>query len=327
MTRTMTTRSAALALGVIVTITAAAPARACDTTELAAILNWSAAPRLAAVGLEDPQGKPSESPDAVEAPAPEAPRARRAPRVWTITPPAAPVAPAPPVAPRQMAPSRVLPRGWFGFGLQCDECSANMQPSDSVAVWAFATRPRIYSVEPGSPAAKAGLLRGDEITHIDGVSILSEEGGRRFSLTRPGQTVRWTLLREGALRHAMAVAQDRPERRPERLAAEQRRRQMEQLRAESHRISQIEDLSRLRAEIERLNERIARIQLETPRPQPVARRAPAPQRPLRYAGVIGATEVEVRSPASVVVSEGDNKDELIINIGESVIVIRKSEKK
>lgn len=325
MTRTETLRNAALALGVFAAI-AAAPARACDTTEPAAILMGSAAPLLLAVGLEDPQGKPAEPPDAVEAPAPEAPRARRAPRVWTLTTPT-PVAPAPPVAPRQMAPSRVLPRGWFGFGLQCDECSANMQPNDSVAVWVFGTRPRIYSVEPGSPAAKAGLMRGDEITHIDGVSILSEEGGRRFSLTRPGQTVRWTLLREGALRHAMAVAQERPERRPERAADDERRRQMAQLRAESQRLSQIQDLSRLRSEIERLNERIARIQLEAPRSQPVPRRAPVAQRPLRYAGVIGATEVEVRSPASVVVSEDENKDELIINIGESVIVIRKSEKK
>jgi hypothetical protein len=307
---------AALAFGVIAAIAATPVAHACDATE---------SPEAMAAAFEEPQGKPSEPPDAVEAPAPEAPRARRAPRVWSITPPVAPV-PAAPVAPRQMAPSRVLPRGWFGFAMQCDECSAIMQPSDSVAVWVFETRPRIYSVEPGSPAAKAGLLRGDEITHIDGVSILTEEGGRRFSMTRPGQRVRWTVLREGAPRQALALAQVRPERRPEQVAAEERAKKMAELRLESRRLGQIQDLDRLRAEIERLNERIADLQLDTPRPS-LLRRAPAAPRPLRYAGVIGATEVEVRGPSSVVVSAGEDQDELVINIGESVIVIRKSAKK
>ena len=47
-----------------------------------------------------------------------------------------------------------------------------------------------------------------------------------------------------------------------------------------------------------------------------------PARRLRYAGVIGGTEVEVRGPGSVIVSENDGKDELVISTGESVVVIR-----
>ena len=47
-----------------------------------------------------------------------------------------------------------------------------------------------------------------------------------------------------------------------------------------------------------------------------------PVRRLRYAGVIGGTEVEVRGPGSVIVSESDARNELVINTGEAVVVIR-----
>ena len=61
-----------------------------------------------------------------------------------------------------------------------------------------------------SPAARAGLRRGDIITRIDGISILTPAGGRRFGTIRPGQHVKWTVLREGALRQVVAPQVERP---------------------------------------------------------------------------------------------------------------------
>ena len=45
-------------------------------------------------------------------------------------------------------------------------------------------------------------------------------------------------------------------------------------------------------------------------------------KPLRYAGVVGSTEVEVRGNNPVIVSESENKNEVVINLGESVVVVR-----
>jgi hypothetical protein len=43
----------------------------------------------------------------------------------------------------------------------------------------------------------AGILEGDTIVAVDGLSILSPEGSRRFSRARPGDRVRLTLHRAG----------------------------------------------------------------------------------------------------------------------------------
>jgi predicted metalloprotease with PDZ domain len=52
-------------------------------------------------------------------------------------------------------------------------------------------------VAGGSPAARAGLRPGDVLTHIDGVSILTRAGARKFGSVEPGQKVRVTVLRDG----------------------------------------------------------------------------------------------------------------------------------
>jgi predicted metalloprotease with PDZ domain len=65
------------------------------------------------------------------------------------------------------------------------------------------------------PANRAGLRTGDKIIAVDGYSILSREGSRRFGGVRPGQTIRLTIKRgSSTLVRSLTLA-----RRPEEVAA------------------------------------------------------------------------------------------------------------
>jgi PDZ domain len=147
-------------------------------------------------------------------PVPPAPRTPPAPR-----PPRAPAPPAPAVAPTPPAPPRapeppppppaILPDGWFGFGIECGECGWRRRGRE--VVWTFSSAPVVTNVEPGSPAARAGLRRGDQLTFVDGVALTRPEGGEKFVSIRPGQTVRWTYRRGGLIREATIRAERRPD--------------------------------------------------------------------------------------------------------------------
>ena len=132
------------------------------------------------------------------------------PGVWAgvVTPrPARPADPAiAPVGPGAVAvPSApvapmvaVSPSGWFGFSIRCNSCGWSSRSSDDPPVWESDETPELARVSAESPAVRAGLRAGDRITHIDGVSMLSREGGRRFGRVRPGQRVRLTIQRGGS---------------------------------------------------------------------------------------------------------------------------------
>ncbi len=103
----------------------------------------------------------------------------------------------------------LLPSGWFGFGIQCTECRWSVDDEDGTSEWEFSTPPEISSIQAGSPAAAAGLQRGDVLLEIDGESLVTEEGGRRFGSVKPGQNVRWTYSRDGETRTTTATAAER----------------------------------------------------------------------------------------------------------------------
>jgi predicted metalloprotease with PDZ domain len=58
----------------------------------------------------------------------------------------------------------------------------------------------VANVVEGSPAWKAGLSPKDELIALDGLKLPAEEFERRLDEYEPGDRVRFTLFRSGALR-------------------------------------------------------------------------------------------------------------------------------
>jgi hypothetical protein len=142
---------------------------------------------------------PPQSPRAPQPPAP--PHVPRAPQ--------APQPPQPPLPPLPPPPPDILPEGWFGFGISCDECGVHRNNGD-VRMY-FGEVPVVESVEAGSPAARAGIRRGDRLTHVDGLALTTQAGARRFATIRPGQAVTWTYRRGSGTYSTRAVATRRPD--------------------------------------------------------------------------------------------------------------------
>jgi predicted metalloprotease with PDZ domain len=103
-----------------------------------------------------------------------------------------------------------MPDGWFGFGIQCRNCGIQ-SPRGQAAVFRFGEAPTVVNVEPGTPAAQAGMRRGDRLTHVDGVSLTTPDGWRRFAAIQPGQRVAWTFTRDGRRQAAAMTALRRPD--------------------------------------------------------------------------------------------------------------------
>ncbi|SOD02017.1 PDZ domain-containing protein [bacterium JGI 053] len=138
------------------------------------------------------------------APPPPPPRAPAPPQ-----PPRASHAPTPPVPPVPPPPPEILPSGWFGFGISCDDCGVRRN-NDDVSMY-FGEPPVVENVEAGSPAQRAGLRRGDRLTHVDGLALTTRQGARRFADIRPGQTVTWTYRRGSGAYTARTTAVRRPD--------------------------------------------------------------------------------------------------------------------
>jgi membrane-associated protease RseP (regulator of RpoE activity) len=91
-------------------------------------------------------------------------------------------------------------------------------------VWHYTEYPRVVAVAPGGAAERAGIREGDVLMAVDGISILSSDGARRFSAARVADNVRLTLDRGGKSfdaeltprlgRAGFALRGDRPPREP-----------------------------------------------------------------------------------------------------------------
>jgi len=157
--------------------------------------------------------------------APTPPAAVAAPGVWAGSAPAVPSLPARPGVPStRVAPGvewvgptpavaavSVLPRGWYGFSVRCSGCGWTTVSRDAQPMWESPEIPEVSRVDSESPAGRAGIRSGDRITHVDGLSITSPEGARRFGSAEPGQKVRLTIRRGNNTLQRDVVVGTRPE--------------------------------------------------------------------------------------------------------------------
>ena len=102
---------------------------------------------------------------------------------------------------------KILPEGWFGFSFSC-HCMARV--SEEETTWEFEDAPKILAVAENSPAAHAGIETGDLIVAADGHPVTDNEGARRLTTVRPGETVQLTIERNGREITVEITAADRP---------------------------------------------------------------------------------------------------------------------
>lgn len=270
-----------------------------------------------------------------------------------------PKAAAAPTARAAVAGIPVRTRGSFGIGLTCSRCEIR---GDEDGALYFSEPPEVYSVERGSSADMAGIRRGDVITHVNDQPITSEKGGRTFGTAKPGSTVRFTFRRGGQSRTVplTAAAQPRPAPSPaiaqstesldraqqslrelEREQQRQLQKIQEELRrsraADEQKLMEIQreflrqeqehrrKLSELSGELARADARVRAALADSARSCAVAVAAPrAGVRTLRYTGIIGDSEIEVRGPNPVTVME--TGDEVTISTGQTQVTVKKTRK-
>jgi hypothetical protein len=107
-------------------------------------------------------------------------------------------------------PADLQPEGWLGFGLACSQCGWARETGDAAPYWESAGEPILYAVQPGSPAARAGLREGDVLTHVQAHPVSSRSGGRALGAVRPGERIVLRLRRGGRELDAPLVAGRRP---------------------------------------------------------------------------------------------------------------------
>lgn len=73
----------------------------------------------------------------------------------------------------------------------------------------------VAHVEPGMPAARAGLRPGDRVLAVDGLAVDNWQLFRREIMRRPGRTVDLQVARDGALMEIAVTLASREERGPE----------------------------------------------------------------------------------------------------------------
>jgi hypothetical protein len=147
-------------------------------------------------------------------PVPPPPAARVAPPPREVREPRggiAVVAPAPPlpgVPEAAMLPSGIEPHATLGFGFRCDHCEYGVEV-DGTGRWTFRSPPEVIGLDEATGIGSSPLRRGDLLVQLDGLELVSEEGGRRFANIRPGETLAWTVERDGKQVRVLTRARER----------------------------------------------------------------------------------------------------------------------
>jgi hypothetical protein len=309
---------------------------------------YAPGPKVAgrAPGVYTPRGTP---PPGVSGGVNAAPRAGAVPGVYTAAP--------------ARVPYVSMPRASFGMGISCSgECTMQFSEKNRMAMMSFSHPPEVYSIERGGPADKAGIRRGDLLTHINGKAMDTPDGGKELANVKPGETVRFTIRRGQEQKTVSLRASERST--PQAALAlptaslSKAREALEELRREqSEQLKQMEqDLRRSKQMTEEQLRLAQRAMMETERehttrlrelerelaradgglkaaadpsraaacvvPTPAPDAATRLSRTLRYSGTIGDSEIEVRGSNPVSVTE--NRDEILITTGGTVVRVKKS---
>jgi len=83
---------------------------------------------------------------------------------------------------------------WLGVGLKL-AADTQYDVKTGSAYYRFRGLPTVWNVTPDGPAHRAGVRRGDILTHIHGAPFDSDRGGRLFSSVKTGDTVQVRCLR------------------------------------------------------------------------------------------------------------------------------------
>jgi membrane-associated protease RseP (regulator of RpoE activity) len=160
--------------------------------------------RAAAICADDRRAIGSYAPAVVsgEVPRPASGQPTPAPRAVPGRPSSTPV-------PVPTTPE-LQPEGWLGFGLACNQCGWAREGGDAAPYWESEAEPILYTVQPGSPAARAGLREGDVLTHVRAHPITSREGGRALGAVRPDERLALRVRRDRRVIEATLVAGRRP---------------------------------------------------------------------------------------------------------------------
>ncbi len=210
-------------------------------------------------------------------------------------------------------------KAWFGFGLSCSDCKFYPLRHEEIAAaeaqlkartqgnndpgqvrelyrelesyrregsrWEFSENPRVFSVDEDGPADRAGLRRGDILTHIDGLALLSAEGGKRLGQAKSGDEVEFVYRRGTTVGTAKLTAAREPTVRG--LAAGRSySRSLALLERSLSRIERTTD-AEVRAEVALLQNQLREAEvLRLEATQLVIRDLRVRTRPLRYSGTI-----------------------------------------
>ncbi len=95
------------------------------------------------------------------------------------------------------------------MGVNLSAAATTSSGTDGQIYWNFASYPKVESVEPGSPAERAGLLAGDVLLALD-ANDLREAVVPITRLLVPGKRLDVRVRREGELKTFTLVVDERP---------------------------------------------------------------------------------------------------------------------